>query len=358
MPPYTVAELAERVAGSVEGDAERTLTGVAPIAEAGPAHLSFIQSDQYRRLLDAARPGAVLAPPGMEITRPDVTVIRVPDPQVAFGRLVELFKPPPPPPVGIAESASIGRGARLGADVTIGPYAQIRDGARIGDGCHIGAYTVVGESARIGRGCRIAHGCSVLHDVQLGDRVVLHPGVRVGTDGFGYAEGPSGAEKVPQVGGCVIGDDVEIGANSTIDRGSLGDTVVGDRTKIDNLVHIGHNVEVGSDCMIVAQVGIAGSVKIGDGAALAGQVGVAGHLEIGPGARIGAQAGVIGDVPPGAVYSGYPARPHREALRASAALFRLPRLVQKLQALERAMNARANGPQASDDDGKKRGTGS
>jgi UDP-3-O-[3-hydroxymyristoyl] glucosamine N-acyltransferase len=342
----------------VEGDTELTLTGVAPIAEAGPAQLTFVQSDYYRRVLDAARPGAVLAPPGMEIERTDVTVIRVPDPQLAFGRLVELFHPPPPPPVGVAESASIGRGVRLGANVTIGPYTQIRDGAQVGDECHIGAYTVIGESARMGQGCRIAHGCSVLHGVTLGDRVVLHPGVRVGTDGFGYAQGPSGAEKVPQVGGCMIGDDVEVGANSTIDRGSLGDTVIGNRTKIDNLVHIGHNVEVGSDCMIVAQVGIAGSVRIGDGAALAGQVGVAGHLEIGAGARIGAQAGVIGDVPAGAVYSGYPARPHREALRASAALFRLPRLVQKLQALERALNSRANGPRASEDDDRKRGAAS
>ncbi len=185
--------------------------------------------------------------------------------------------------------------------------------------------------------------------------MILHPGARVGTDGFGYALGPSGAEKVPQVGGCIIGDDVEVGANSTIDRGSLGHTVVGDRTKIDNLVHIGHNVEVGSDCMIVAQVGIAGSVKIGDGAALAGQVGVAGHLEIGAGAKIGAQAGVIGDVPAGATYSGYPARPHREALRASAALFRLPRILQKLLALERQLHSAADGPGAPEGDGKKRG---
>lgn len=336
MPSFKVAELAERVSGAVEGDPERRVSGVAAVADAGPEDLTFLSDPRYRRALEAARPAAVLAGPDL-VAPSGVTVIRVPNPQRAFGRLLPLFHPPRRPPSGIDPTARLGRGVVLGEAVSIGPGVLIGDRVRVGDGSAIGAFTVVEDDVRIGGGCRIAHGCSLMRGVRIGDRVQLHPGVRVGTDGFGYAEGPNGAEKIPQVGGCVLGDDVEVGANSTIDRGALGDTVVGQGTKIDNLVHIGHNVKIGESCMIVAQVGVAGSTTIGHGVALAGQAGVAGHLTIGDGARIAAQAGVIGDVPAGATFSGYPARPHREAMRASANLFRLPELLRRLRAVEREL---------------------
>ncbi len=343
MPTFTVAQLAERVAGAVVGDATSHVTGVAPLGEAGRGDLTFVAGARYVSRLGSTRPSAILVPDGLELDAPGSTLIRVTDPQLAFSRLVPLFHPPEPLRPGVATTASLGAGASLGSDVRIEPYALIGDGAKIGDRSCIGSFTVIEAGAELGDDCRIAHSCSILADVQLGDRVLVHPGTRIGTDGFGYARGPEGAVKIPQVGGCRVGDDVEIGANCTIDRGSLGDTSIGARTKIDNLVHIGHNVEVGEDCMIVAQVGVAGSVRIGQGAALAGQAGIAGHLTIGPGARIAAQAGVIGNVPPGAEYSGYPARPHAHAMRASAALLKLPDALKRLEALERRLGDRDDG---------------
>lgn len=338
MPWFSVGELAERVSGTVEGDPSREVSGVAPVDRAGPADLTFVTNARYGRSLEANAPGAVLAPPDLALPTRRTACIRVPDPQLALTRLLPLFFPDQSPPPGVAATASIGRGVHLGERTRVGPYALIGDGAWIGDGTVVGPLTVVEGDVRIGRDCDIAHSCSLLRGARLGDRVRLHPGVRVGTEGFGYVPGPEGPVKFPQVGGCIIGDDVEIGANTTIDRGALGDTVVGSGTKIDNLVHVGHNVEIGRNCTIVAQVGIAGSVTVGDGAVLAGQAGIADHLSIGAGARVGAQAGVIGNVPAGAEYSGYPARPHREAMRASAALFRLPDLLRRLRAVERRLD--------------------
>jgi len=337
MMEFTVAELAAIVDGIVEGAEDRTITGVAPADAAGPGDLTFVQDRRYRDALDGARPAAVLVPIDFETPPGDVTLIRVSNPHVAFAHLLSSFFPPQSVTPGISTSALVHETAELGEEVFVGPSVVIERDAHIGHGTRIDSFTVIGRGARIGRDCLIAHSCSVLEGAVLGERVQIHPGVRVSVDGFGYAPAESGAVKVPQVGRCVIGDDVEIGANSTIDRGALGDTVIGNRTKIDNLVHIGHNVEIGEDCMIVAQVGVAGSVKIGAGTALAGQAGIAGHLEIGSGARIAAQAGVIGNVPAGASYSGYPARPHAESMRASAALLRLPELIRRVRALERAL---------------------
>ena len=186
----------------------------------------------------------------------------------------------------------------------------------------------------------IAPGVSILHGVEIGDRVLVHTGARIGTDGFGYAPTSEGAKKIPQVGGCRIADDVEIGANCTIDRGAIDDTVIGARTKLDNLVHIAHNVIIGEDCMIVAQVGIAGSSVVGAGSALAGQVGVADHVTIAPGARIAAQSGVIRDVPEGATHGGYPAQRHSRWMRITAASARLPALLRRVAAIERRLGIR------------------
>ncbi len=349
MPTFTVAQLAERVAGAVVGDPTSQVSGVAALGEAGPGDLTFVAGARYASRLGSTRPSAILVPDGLELDAPGSTLIRVADPQLAFSRLVPLFHPPETLRPGVATSASIGAEVSLGSDVRIEPYALIGDGVKIGDRSCIGSFTVIEAGAEVGEDCRIAHSCSILAAVRLGDRVLVHPGTRIGTDGFGYARAPEGAVKIPQVGGCRIGDDVEIGANCTIDRGSLGDTSIGSRTKIDNLVHIGHNVEIGEDCMIVAQVGVAGSVRIGQGAALAGQAGIAGHLTIGPGARIAAQAGVIGNVPPGAEYSGYPARPHAHAMRASAALLKLPDALKRLDAVERRLGTGEDGTRPAAD---------
>jgi UDP-3-O-[3-hydroxymyristoyl] glucosamine N-acyltransferase len=226
--------------------------------------------------------------------------------------------------------------------VWIGPYVTIGEHCTIGDRTQIGAHTHIDSDVRIGQDCRVGPGCTILHDTVVGDRVRLYTGVRLGVDGFGYTPGAEGLTRIPQVGRCLIGDDVEIGANSTVDRGALGDTVIGRGTKVDNLVHVAHNVKIGEHCIIVAQVGIAGSTSIEDRAQLGGQVGIAGHLTVGAGSRIAAQAGVIGDVPAGGVYSGYPARPHRQALRATAGAFRLPEILRRLARLESRLEGSAN----------------
>lgn len=334
MESFTAGELAELVAGTVEGNPGRRVSRIAPVGEAGPEDLTFVTGPRYGALLARSRPGAALVPPDLPAAGEETTLIRVADPQIAFSRLAPLFHPSPPASSGVASTAVLGRGVLLGEGVAIGPYVVVGDRVQIGDRSVLGPHTVVEREVRIGEDCHICAGCTLMWGVRIGDRVRLHPGVRVGTDGFGYATRAAGHAKVPQIGGCVVGDDVEIGANSTVDRGSIGDTWIGAGSKIDNLVHIGHNVRVGERCLIVAQVGIAGSVTVGEDAQIGGQAGISGHLTVGARARIAAQAGVIGDVPPGATYSGYPARPHRPALRASAALLRLPEALRRLRRLE------------------------
>ncbi|MFQ5889893.1 MAG: UDP-3-O-(3-hydroxymyristoyl)glucosamine N-acyltransferase [Gemmatimonadota bacterium] len=338
MGSFTVRELADLVSGTVEGDPGRRVSGVAAVSAAGPEDLTFVVNSRYERVLARTRPGAALIPVDMATSVAETTLIRVADPQLAFSCLVPLFHPTERRTPCIEPSAVLGKDVRLGEDVSIGPFAVIGDGAFLGAHTVVGAHAVIERAARIGEDCVIGAGCSVMWGVEVGDRVRLHPGVRLGTDGFGYVSGDTGHVKVPQIGGCVIGDDVEIGANSTVDRGAIGDTVIGAGTKIDNLVHIGHNVRIGKQCVIVAQVGVAGSVRIGDEVQLAGQAGIAGHLTIGAGARIAAQAGVIGDVPAGATYSGYPARPHRDSLRASAVLRKLPDLLQRIRRIEKKLD--------------------
>jgi UDP-3-O-[3-hydroxymyristoyl] glucosamine N-acyltransferase len=216
----------------------------------------------------------------------------------------------------------------------------IGEGTRVGERARIHPHVVIGRGCEIGAEAVLHPHVTLYDDVTVGARSVVHSGARLGSDGFGFVPERDGLKKVPQVGGCRIGEDVEIGANTTIDRGSIGDTVVGRGTKIDNLVQIGHNCRIGSHVIIVSQVGISGSTRVGDGAVLGGQAGVQGHIEIGAGAKVGGQAGVTASVPAGTTVSGYPARPHREAMRIQAAVFGLPKLVQRLKALEKAVFGR------------------
>jgi UDP-3-O-[3-hydroxymyristoyl] glucosamine N-acyltransferase len=244
--------------------------------------------------------------------------------------LPKLYRAPMREP-GVHPTARLGRGVTLGSDVTIGPYAVIGDGAVIGDRSWVDAHAVIGSGVVIGADARLFPSVTVYSGTTLGTRVIVHAGARLGSDGFGYVFRNGVHDKIPHIGRCIIEDDVEIGANTTVDRGSFDDTVIGAGTKIDNLVQVAHNVRVGRLCLIMAQVGIAGSVRLGDGVILAGQVGVSGHHTIGDGARLAAQAGVFGDIPGGETWSGYPARPHRQSLRASAALLRLTDIIKKLE---------------------------
>jgi len=337
MTAYTVQQLADLVAGTVEGDASRRVEGVASVDRAGPTDLTFVMNQRNARRLRQGAAAACLVTPDLDLDANGTVCIRVANPELAFTRILDVFHPEQPSDPGIHPTAIVGRGTRIGSGASVGPYVTIGDNSVIGEGSQIGPHTHIDDDVVIGQDCRVGPGCTILHDTRVGDRVRLYAGVRLGVDGFGYTPGADGLTRIPQVGRCLIDDDVEIGANSTVDRGALGDTVVGRGTKIDNLVHVAHNVTIGEGCIVVAQVGIAGSVEVGAGSQLGGQAGIAGHLTIGPGARIGAQAGVIGDVPAAAVYSGYPARPHREALRASAGSLRLHEVLRRLSELERRL---------------------
>ena len=332
--PLTAAEAAALVGGELVGDGATPLAGVAPLDRAGPEDLSFFASGKYLTQFQASQAGAVLCRAEHREARPGpVTRIVVPNPHLALLQLVGRLYPPPPRATGIHPTAVVERGAVLGADVALGPHVVVGAGARLGDRVTVMAGSFVGAGVEVGDDTTLYPSVVLYPGARIGARVILHAGVRIAVDGFGYVPGPDGHVKIPHIGRCVIGDDVEIGANSTIDRGSVDDTVIGPGTKIDNLVQVGHNCRIGARCLLMAQVGMAGSMRVGDDVILAGQVGLGGHATIGKGARIGAQSGVMADVPAGASYFGYPARPVREAMRGVAALARLAKIVDQLEEL-------------------------
>ena len=234
---------------------------------------------------------------------------------------------------GIHPMAVLGRGVRLGKDVAVGPYAVLGEGASVGDGTVIDAHVVIGEGVPVGAECHLYPSVTVYPGSMIGSRVIAHAGARIGSDGYGYVFTKGAHQKIPHVGRCIIEDDVEIGANTTIDRGSIDDTVIGAGTKIDNLVQVGHNCTVGKLCLIMSQVGLSGSTRIGNGVVIAGQAATKGHMEIGDRAQIAGQSAVFGDVPAGETWSGYPARPHRESLRATAALWKLTGMIKRIERL-------------------------
>lgn len=332
------SEIAQLVGGTLEGGSDPELGGVAPLERAGPEELTFLASPRYLAYLAKSRGGALLIEAALvDRGRTAMPRIVVRDVHKALALVLSQLYAEPRVAPGVHPTAVVGTGTRLGMDVTVGAYAVLGDGVVVGDRVRIGAHTVVGDECELAEDVVLHPHVTLYRGVKVGARSVLHSGARAGRDGFGYVWSDGLHRKVPQVGGCVIGADVEIGANSTVDRGSVGDTEVGDDVKIDNLVHLGHNVRIGPHTVIVAQVGVSGSTTVGRGVTLAGQAGIQGHITIGDGATIGGQAGVFGDVPAGAVYSGYPARPHREALRAQAGVFQLPKLMKRLRALERAI---------------------
>ena len=333
-----VSDIARAVGGEWTGGADPDLRGIAPLDRADAADLSFLAHPRYLPYLPATRAGALLIAASLaERVPPAVPCIVVDDVHRALAALLPALYPQPSVAPGVHPTAVLGRGVVLGVAVTVGPYAVIEAGAEIGERARIGAHCAIGAGSRVEEDVVLHPHVTLYAGTRVGARSIIHAGARLGVDGFGYANVDGRARKIPQVGGCVIGEDVEIGANTTIDRGSIGATEIGAGVKIDNLVHIAHNVRIGEGSIIVAQVGVAGSTVIGRGVTLAGQAGLAGHIEIGDGTTIGAQAGVFGDVPAGVLYSGYPARPHRESLRAQASLARLPKLVERLRALERAV---------------------
>ncbi len=331
--PYTLGRLAEVLGASLEGDAARLVYGVAPLESAGPDDISFLVHRRYQRLAERSRAAAIVA--AEDAANLPCPVLRVASPRFALMSLLRLFHPEPAVVPGVHPLACVADGARVDPTASVGPFAVVEPGAVVGAGTRVGALVFLGAGVTVGEGVTLYPGVVVQDGVRIGDRVIVHPGAVLGADGFGYVFDGSGHRKIPQVGGVRIGDDVEIGANTTVDRGTLGDTVIGRGSKLDNLVQVGHNSEVGADVILVAQVGVSGSCRIGRGAVLAGQVGVADHVTVGDGAILTAQAGVPSDVPAGEVWGGAPSRPISEARRIWAAERMLPDLLRKVRALER-----------------------
>lgn len=320
--PFALADVAAAAGGEASPRA-LVLTGVAPLQSAGPDQVSFLDNRRYAAALEATGAGAVIVHPDMAARVPACcAAIVTAEPYLAWARVAALFHPLPPVRPGRHPSAVIDAGARVDPTAEIGPFAVIGAGAEIGPRCRIGAGAVIGEGVVLGPDCRIGAQAGVSHAL-IGARVHIFPGARIGQEGFGFAPSATGFTTVPQLGRVVIEDDVEVGANTTIDRGSAQDTVIGAGSRLDNLVQIGHNVQLGRCCVIVAQVGISGSTVLEDFVQAAGQAGLAGHLRIGRKARIGGQCGVMSDVPAGADVVGSPAMPLREYFRQVAVLRRL-----------------------------------
>jgi UDP-3-O-[3-hydroxymyristoyl] glucosamine N-acyltransferase len=326
----TIAQIVS-LTGAEPRDAARLahlITDVAPIDLAGPTDLTFIESNKYADALATTHAGACLMPQRFEGRAPDnLIVLRTHESYRAFVAVHSELYPQSLRPTSlfevddIAPGATIHPSARLESEITIDPGAVIGPRAEIGAGSLVAANAVIGPDVLIGRDCVIGAGCSIMHAL-IGDRVVIHPGCRIGQDGFGYIPGAKQL-KIPQTGRVIIQNDVEIGAGTTIDRGGIRDTVIGEASKIDNLCQIGHNVVIGRHCVVVALSGLSGSVTLEDFAALGGAVGLAPHVTIGRGARVAARSGVMNDVPPGETWGGYPARPRMQWMRQQATLARL-----------------------------------
>lgn len=330
----TASAIAQLIHGTLSGDANVTIDSVSSLDRARPGQLTFCASSKYAPLLAETNASIVLLAPDVagSPTKAPASIV-VPKPQEALVSLLPRLYVPGARTPGVHPSAVIGRGVRIGSDVSIAAFVTIGDAAVIGDRVTIDSHCAIGSGVAIGSDSRLFANVTLYPGTRLGSRVAIHASAVIGSDGFGYLSSRSGHEKIPHVGRCIVEDDVEIGAGTTIDRGSIDDTVIGAGTKIDNLVQIAHNVRIGRLCLIASQAGISGSVRIEDGVVIGGQAGFQGHHTIGKGARIGGQSGVFADVPAGEEWSGYPARPHRESLRTTAALFRLAGMVRQIEQL-------------------------
>lgn len=337
----TARDLAEQLGADVVGDGDVVLSGVAKIEEASPGEVSFVANPQYRKFLDTTQASAVIvkeAPEGGSLT-----YLVAEDPYRAFLQTLRYFHPEAPKPEpGVHPTASVAEGVKLGDNVVIGPNCVIEEGVEIGEGTVLRALCFVGRDTKIGSNCYFHSRVTIREGCVIGERVILQDGCVVGSDGFGFAPGEEGYLKIPQVGNVILEDDVEIGANTTIDRATLGRTVVRRGAKIDNLVQLAHNVEVGSDTVIAAQTGVAGSSRVGAKSMLGGQVGISGHIKLSDQIMIAAQSGVTKDPGPGKIIAGYPAREIAHWRRTEAVISKLPELVKRVRTLEKGEGGEGN----------------
>ncbi len=336
----TLKEAAEIAGGILKGSSSAEITGANTIEFAKEGDITFFANPRYRKYLEHTRATCILIPPETEL-KGEASYIITEDPSDSFRKVLgAIYGSRPCPFSGVSRLASVDGEAVLEKGVSVGDFVRIEAGARVGPGTVIYPGCYIGRGVETGSECVLYPNVTLMEDIRLGSRVIVNPGAVIGGEGFGFVSGKDGHKKIPQVGSVIVHDDVEIGSNVSIDRGSPGDTVIGEGTKIDNLVQIAHNVRVGRRCLIVSQAGIAGSTVVEDGAVLAGQAGVVGHITIGAGAQVGAQAGVTRDVKPGQQVSGYPAMNHSSARRINALIRRLPDLFKQVEKLKRESSGR------------------
>ncbi|MCA9400475.1 MAG: UDP-3-O-(3-hydroxymyristoyl)glucosamine N-acyltransferase [Candidatus Omnitrophica bacterium] len=329
-----VDEIAKLINGKVVGDADLIISGINSIDQAQPGQLTFIGNSKYLPQIQTTKASALIV--SRDIEASDKTLIYVENPSLAFSKVASwFFKLSIPPIRGIHPTAVIGDLVKLGKAVAIGPHAVIENGVSIGDHTVIHAGAYVGHNVEIGHDCVIHPNVTICHHSILKNGIIIHSGSVIGSDGFGFEQVDGAHEKIPQIGIVYIDNHVEIGSNVTVDRARFDKTFIGEGTKIDNLVQIAHNVQIGKHCIIVSQVGISGSCVIGDYAILAGQAGVAGHLTIGEKSIVAAQAGVTKSIPPQSMVSGYPAKPHQHAKKVNACLQRLPDYINQLKHIQK-----------------------
>ncbi|NOZ04306.1 MAG: UDP-3-O-(3-hydroxymyristoyl)glucosamine N-acyltransferase [FCB group bacterium] len=329
---YTLQELASLVGGTVVGNPELEIAGVSEIQHGQPGTLTFLSNPKYKKYLADTKATAVLVADGDLLGTKAGIVVK--NPQLAMTKILARFQSPLRTPKGIHPTAVVDETATIGSEVSIGAYSVVEAGARIGNNTVLGSHVTLGQESVIGEWAMIHSHAVIYHHCFIGDRAVIHSGTVIGSDGFGFVTEGDTHHKIPQNGAVIIGDDVEIGANCAIDRGTIGNTAIGDGTKFDNLVHIAHNVKIGRGCLLTAAVAIAGSTEIGDFCIFAGQAGVAPHLKIGDRAVFAAKTGVTKSLPGGKIYAGMPAREIREQNRRDAVFSQVVRLEKRLEKLE------------------------
>ena len=332
---FTINTLAEQLGGEVIGDGSITITGVAPADQARRGDLTFAEKPSYLDTAEKSQASAILVSEGFGFASKALIVVK--DPRVAMAKILPLFFPEESYAAGIHPSAVVDPTACVEPTAHIGPHCVIHAHVTIGAGSVLMGGNHIGQSSRIGKDARLHPNVVIYSRTELGNRVTIHSGTTIGADGFGYVFDQGHHRKMPQVGNVVIHDDVEIGSNASIDRGALGPTVIGQGTKIDNLVHVAHNVVMGRHCLIMGQVGFAGSTHLSDYVVIASQSGIAGHLKLGTQATIGAKSGVMRDIPDGETVLGYPAAPHKQAKRQWIAMAQLPDALRRLKQVEKQL---------------------
>ena len=334
---FTISQIAKTVKGTIDGNPDITILGVCDLKNSCNDHLSYIGSSKYEKFFHQSTANAILVGNDFSIDRKDKTLIRVSNPAISFIEVIQLFHPQDKPKEEIHSSAVVSSSAVIGKNIYIAPYAVIEENVAIGDGVQVGAGSFIGKNTTIQSGTVIHPNVSIYHDVIIGKQCIIDSGSVIGTDGFGLVKDKNTYHKIPHIGRVILKDSVWVGPNCCIDRGTLSDTVIGKGTKMDNLIHIAHNVQIGENCAIAGQVGVAGSSTLEDNVALAGQVGIIGHLKIGEGSIVAAKSAVFQSIDPGSFVSGVPARHHKDRIRQDVIINQLPDILNRLRKLEKTL---------------------